>query len=209
MSYLPVVAGVAVVNMLAIASPGPAFFLVSRAAAGRSRSQGLATGLGVTLAASLWALAAIFGVGMLMTRFTTLYGIVQLAGGAYLIWLGLSAWSASHQADAPAQVAPVAAASPWRALLTGVSLTLTNPKVVIYFTSIFVALFPGDTPLWVRLVVLAIVLVEEFVWWGLVAYVFSYARVQAAYQRFRGVLDRVLGVAFIAFGARIVALARL
>ncbi|OBS08170.1 LysE family transporter [Acidihalobacter prosperus] len=208
MSYLPVVAGVAVVNMLAIASPGPAFFLVSRAAAGRSRRQGVATGLGVTLAASLWALAAIFGVGMLMTRFTTLYGLVQLAGGAYLIWLGLSAWSASQQTGEAAPAVP-APASPWRALLTGVSLTLTNPKVVIYFTSIFVALFPGDTPLWVRLVVLAIVLVEEFAWWVLVAYVFSHARVQAAYQRFRGVLDRVLGVAFIAFGARIVALARL
>ena len=210
MSYVPLLAGIAAVNLLAIASPGPAFFLVSRSAAGRSRAVGVATALGVSVAAGLWAVAAIFGVALLMTKLTTVYGLVQLAGGAYLIWLGLSAWSASQrgeEAPAEADAGRGLSSSLRGAVLTGGMLSLTNPKMIIYFTSIFVALFPTHAPLWVHLTALAIVIAEEVLWWVLVAYLFSQARMQAAYRRVRGVLDRVMGVAFVAFGARIVALA--
>ncbi len=211
MSYVPMLAGIAVINLLAIMSPGPAFFLVSRSAASRSRAVGVATALGVSAAAGLWAMAAIFGVALLMTRFTTVYGLMQLAGGAYLIWLGLSAWSASQRSeDASAEADDLGrgvSSSLRRAVLTGGMLSLTNPKMIIYFTSIFVAVFPAHAPLWVHLTALGIVVAEEVLWWVLVAYLFSHARMQAAYRRVRGVLDRVLGVAFVAFGARIVALA--
>lgn len=210
MSYVPLLAGIAVINLLAIASPGPAFFLVSRVAAGRSRAVGVATGLGVAAAAGVWAVAAIFGVALLMTRFTTAYGLMQLAGGAYLIWLGLSAWSASQRGEdgsAGTEAGRVTNTSLRRAVLTGGMLSLTNPKMIIYFTSIFVAVFPAHAPLWVHLTALAIVVAEEVLWWLAVAYLFSHARMQAAYRRVRGMLDRVLGVAFVAFGARIVALA--
>ena len=211
MSYVPLLTGIAAVNLLAIASPGPAFFLVSRSAASRSRAVGVATALGVSAAAGLWAMAAIFGVALLMTRFTTVYGLIQLAGGAYLIWLGLSAWSASQRSEGVSAEADDlgrgVSSSLRRAVLTGGMLSLTNPKMIIYFTSIFVAVFPAHAPLWVHLTALGIVIAEEVLWWVLVAYLFSHARMQAAYRRVRGVLDRVLGVAFVAFGARIVALA--
>ncbi len=138
MSYSLTLAGIALANLLAIISPGPAFLLVSRTAASRSRALGLATGLGVAAATTLWAVAATFGVAVLMTRLTTLYGLVQLVGGAYLIWLGLSAWR--DHGDAPSGTASAAAAlggTPSamelrRAFLTGLSLTLTNPKVVVF-----------------------------------------------------------------------------
>ncbi|HLI10493.1 MAG TPA: LysE family transporter [Alphaproteobacteria bacterium] len=215
MSYSLTLAGIALANLLAIISPGPAFLLVSRTAASRSRALGLATGLGVAAATTLWAVAATFGVAVLMTRLTTLYGLVQLVGGAYLIWLGLSAWR--DHGDAPSGTASAAAAlggTPSamelrRAFLTGLSLTLTNPKVVVFFSSIFVAMLPAQAPLWVRLAALGIVAVQENAWYMLVACLFSQARMQAAYQRIKGGIDRVMGAVFIAFGARIVALARI
>ncbi|MEJ2654085.1 MAG: LysE family transporter [Acidihalobacter sp.] len=209
MSYVPMLAGIAAINLLAIMSPGPAFFLVSRSAASRSRAVGVATAMGVSAAAGLWAMAAIFGVALFMTRFTTVYGLMQLVGGAYLIWLGLSAWSASQRGESSAEddAGRGVSSSLRRAVLTGGMLSLTNPKMIIYFTSIFVAVFPAHAPLWVHLTALGIVVAEEVLWWVLVAYLFSHARMQTAYRRVRGVLDRVLGVAFVAFGARIVALA--
>ena len=53
MSYGATLASIAFANMLGVISPGPAFLLVSRTAAARSRSAGLATGLGVAMAATL------------------------------------------------------------------------------------------------------------------------------------------------------------
>ena len=222
MSYALTLAGISLANLVAIISPGPAFLLVTRTAASRSRAVGLATAVGIASATTLWAAAATFGVGLFMTRFATVYGIVQLVGGVYLIWLGLMAWRAARAGRAAtAPPTPAAPAEPTaarghasagelgRAALTGLSLTLTNPKVVIFFSSIFVALLPAPAPGWVRFAALGIVATQEFTWYVVVASVFSHARVQAAYRRIKGGIDRIMGVVFIAFGARIVALARI
>lgn len=217
MSYALTLAGISLANMLAIMSPGPAFLLVTRTAASQSRAVGLATALGIAAATTLWAVAATFGVAIFMTRFAAIYGVVQLAGGIYLIALGLAAWRGGRSDDRPASAAtceagsetPVSAARLTRAAMTGLSLTLTNPKVVIFFSSIFLALFPAETPFWVRIAALGIVATQEITWYVVVACVFSHARVQAAYQRIKRGIDRVMGAVFIAFGARIVALARI
>jgi len=207
MDYTFTLAGIALANILGAMSPGPAFFLVGRAAASHSRANGLATGMGVAAAATLWATAATFGVAVLMTRFTAVYGAIQLAGGVYLIWLGLMSWRHSSDPDDGSPASTPSRLS--RAALAGFSLSLTNPKIVIFFSSIFVALFPVHTPLWVRLTALGIVALQETLWYTLVACVLSHSKVQAAYRRIKDKVERLMGAVFIALGARIVALARI
>jgi threonine efflux protein len=151
--------------------------------------------------------AATFGVAMLMTQFAVLYGIVQIIGGLYLIWLGLMAWKHTGSNEVgPEDASPRGYR---RAAATGFLLSLTNPKIVIFFSSIFVAMLPVDAPMWVRLAALGIVAFQETLWYALVACVFSHHRVQAGYRRIRGGVDRVMGTVFIALGARIVAVARI
>lgn len=211
-SYILPLAGLALANLLGIISPGPAFLMVSRAAAGRSLGIGVALGAGVAIAATIWAAAASFGIALLMTQFASIYGIIQIAGGAYLIWLGISAWRHSR---APMTAAPRDTAAPAgrdgiaRAVLTGAWLSLGNPKIIIFFSSIFVALLPHDAPVWVRLVAVAIVGVQEISWYTTVAFVFSRPRVQAAYARARTWIERALGTVLIGLGARIIATVRL
>jgi len=207
MDPLLTLAAIAAANLLGIIAPGPAFLMVSRASAGQSRTTGLMTGLGVASAATLWALAATFGVAVVMTRFALVYGLIQVAGGLYLIWLGLAAWRHGSRRQESATTAP--AGSPGGAWLRGFTLSLTNPKIVIFFSSIFVALIPLDAPLWVRGAALAIVAAQETLWYLLVAAVFSHTRVQAAYRRVGRALDRLMGAVFVGLGARIITLARL
>ncbi len=206
MSYAFTLAGIAAANMLACLSPGPAFLLISRAAAGRSRTIGLATGFGVALAATLWAAAASFGVAAIMTRLAALYGLIQLAGAVYLIWLGLAAWL--HPDSGEASLPARGLESHRRAFLVGLSLGLTNPKIVFFFSSIFVALIPAHAPLSLRLAALAVVAADEVLYAGMMACLFSTPRVRAVYHRLRHGLERVAGAVFIAIGARIAALAR-
>ena len=210
-SYLLPLAGLALANLLGIISPGPAFLMVSRAAAGRSLGVGVALGAGVAIAATMWAAAASFGIALLMTQFASVYGAIQIAGGAYLIWLGINAWRhsraplvASQAPAAPGQRDGIA-----RAVLTGAWLSLGNPKIIIFFSSIFVALLPHDAPVWVRLVAVGIVGVQEVSWYTIVAFVFSRPRVQAAYAKARVWIERALGTVLIGLGARIIATVRL
>ena len=212
MSYALPLAALAFANLLGIISPGPAFLMVSRAAAGRSLSVGVGLGAGVAIAATFWAAAACFGIALLMTQFATLYGVIQLAGGAYLIWIGVNAWRHSRKAEAaPSATADQATARDGvgRAILVGAWLSLGNPKIVIFFTSIFVALLPHDAPLWVRLAAVAIVGAQEITWYTIVAFVFSRPRVQAAYARARIWIERALGTVLIGLGTRIIVSVRL
>lgn len=213
MSHASTLVAIALADLLAIVSPGPAFLLVSRTAASHSRARGMATGAGVGAAITLWAAAATFGVAAVLARFATLYGLLQLAGGAYLIWLGLAAWhDAGRAGERPqggeARHAAAGGARHHRAMLTGFLLTLGNPKVVVFFSSIFVTLLPADAPPWVRAAAIGVIAVQECTWYVLLAAVFAQPRMQAGYARLRGGIDRAVGTALVAAGARIVALAR-
>ena len=213
MTYALALAALAFANLLGIISPGPAFLMVSRAAAGRDLKTAIGLGAGVAIAASAWAAMACFGIALLMTHFAHLYGAIQLAGGAYLIWLGIGAWRESGKAAPPPAATAVPPAAPRdgvaRAVLTGALLSLGNPKIVIFFSSIFVALLPAHAPLWLRFAVVGIVAVQEVSWYTTVAFVFSRPSVQAAYRRASKWIERGLGTALIGIGARIVVGARI
>src|SRR3569833_2560931 len=212
MSYALPLAALARANLLGIISPGPAFLMVSRAAAGRSLGVGVALGAGVAIAATFWAAAACFGLALMMTQFATLYGVIQIAGGAFLFWLGVFVWRHSWARQPAPEAVPqptTARDGVGRAVLTGAWLSLGNPKIIIFFTSIFVALLPHDAPLWVRLAAVAIVGVQEISWYTIVAFVFSRPRVQAAYGRARIWIERALGTVLIGLGTRIIVAVRL
>ncbi len=206
MTYALALAGLAFANMLGIISPGPAFLMVSRAAAGRDLKTAVGLAAGVAVAATLWAAAACFGIALLIAEFRPLYTAIEIAGAVYLIWLGVNAWrhsGTSGGGEAAAAPRLSARGGLSRAVVTGAMLSLGNPKMVIFFSSIFVALLPVDAPLWLRFVVIGIVAVQEITWYTAVAFVFSRPRVQAAYRRASKWIERALGMVLVGLGARI------
>lgn len=210
MSYALPLAGLAIANFFGIISPGPAFVMVSRAAAGRSRSTALGLAAGVAFAATIWAAAACFGISVLISKLASVYAAIQLAGGAYLIWLGIGSWRSSKSRPVDNETAVNAPHANHRgriarSVLVGAMLSLSNPKIVIFFSSIFVALLPAHAPPSVRLAAIAIVGLQEMSWYMAVAFVFSRPRVQAAYGRASVWIERTMGAVLIGFGARIIA----
>ena len=204
MSYALTLLGIGAIHLLAAMSPGPAFVVVSRVSAGQTRRAALAAALGCASAALVWALAASLGMHLLLTEAAWLYGTLRLAGGAYLVWLGIQSWRHAKSPLAPAQ-AQASGFGTWRAWRLGFSVNIANPKVIVFFGSIFVALFAPETPLWVRVAALAIVAVNESLWFCCVALVFSARPVQAVYRRLKLWIERVMGSAMILFGVRLIA----
>lgn len=201
-----VLGGVALVNMLGAMSPGPAFVLVSRSAAGESRQTAFALTLGVSGAVLAWGAATLFGLQILLVRAAALYRALQLGGALYLLWLGLMAWrraGAGH--DRPERAAGGRPRSARRALLFGFSTNLGNPKLIAYFTSIFVAIIPPAAPFWLRLAALGVVGLTDFTWYCLVVLAFSSRPMQELYRRLARWIERLAGTAMIAFGTRILA----
>lgn len=193
---------VAAVNLLGAASPGPAFFVVSRTAVGQNRRAGLATGLGVSLATVIWAFGTIHGLALLIAEAAWLFRIMQAAGAAYLIYLG---WKAFRHAAEPLPP-PLPENAPAGLLLAfrrGFLVNMTNPKVAVFFASVFASVYGTGMPEWVNLVVLAVIAIDEIVWYSLVALVFSSRPAQAAYGKAKRWIDRAFGAFLAMFGIRL------
>jgi threonine/homoserine/homoserine lactone efflux protein len=122
----------AAVYFAAVATPGPGV----AALVARVLGQGLVGVLpfiaGYFVGDMVWLALAATGLAVIAKAFAGAFIAIKFAGAAYLLYL---AWKMAT-ARAASGVAPPAASQGWRAFLGSLSLTLGNPKVMIFFLSI-------------------------------------------------------------------------
>lgn len=80
---------------------------------------------------------------------------------------------------------------------------ISNPKVVVFFGSIFVAMLPREVPPWMIAALLAIVTLNEVVWYSLVSLFFGAPPVRTFYIGAKRWIDRATGVFLGALGLRL------
>jgi RhtB (resistance to homoserine/threonine) family protein len=199
---------VAAVNLMGAASPGPAFFVVSRTAVGQSRRAGLATACGVVLATMVWAFATIHGLALLFGKAPWLLHLLQVFGGSYLLYL---AWQSIRHANDPLPLSNprCTAGNLAEAFRRGFVTNLANPKIAVFFGTVFTAVYGPGMPEWINLAVLAVIFVDEIVWYNLVVLAFSSRPAQTAYGRAKRWIDRSFGALLGLFGLRLIANLRL
>jgi threonine/homoserine/homoserine lactone efflux protein len=201
--YVVALLGLALVHLLAVASPGPSTVLVIQSAAVAGRRGGLLAALAMMVGALLWATAALFGLQALFARFEWLYLAFRIGGAIYLLYLAVQLWR--HARD-PLPEIPLGGAlrlSGWQGFLRALLLQLSNPKIMVFFGSIFLSLLPQNLPMWMDATVLAIVALNEFTWFALLALLFSGGPARAFYRRAKFWLDRFMGGALALLGLRL------
>jgi threonine/homoserine/homoserine lactone efflux protein len=196
-------AGLALVHLLAVASPGPSTVLVIQTAAVAGRRGGLLAALAMMVGAVAWATAALFGLQALFAQFEWLYFGFRIAGAVYLIYLAIMLWRHARDPLPEIPVAPSGRATGWQGFLRALLLQLSNPKIMVFFGSIFLSVLPANPPGWMDGAVLAIVAFNEFTWFALLALLFSGGRARAFYRRAKSWLDRIMGGALALLGLRL------
>ncbi|MCC6469214.1 MAG: LysE family transporter [Alphaproteobacteria bacterium] len=185
-----------ILHVAAMMSPGPNVLLVSQlAASDRARSAAFAA-LGVTCGAALWVTCAVLGVHVVFVAFPGLRLALQVAGGAYLLYVASRLWRSSGAALV-GRASPV---SSWAAFRRGFLTNITNPKVALFFGSIFAASFPAAPSPILQASAVAMVVLNALCWHTLLAYLFSRDSVRAAYSRMRVVANRIASVIMGALG---------
>jgi threonine/homoserine/homoserine lactone efflux protein len=188
-------------------SPGPSFVFVVRTAVARSRADGLAAAVGMGVGAMTFGALALVGLHTLMTEAAGLYWTLKIAGGLYLVYLGIAIW---RHAGAPLALGEGVTGRSGLAKSFGLALAtqLSNPKIVAVFGAVFAALLPAEPPLWLDLALPPLIFCQETAWYALVALAFSSAGPRAMYLRARTVIDRVAGTIIGVLGVRLLFEAR-
>ena len=200
MDYAIVLISVFAIFIPALILPGPDFVAVVRSSMTYGTRTGLLTTLGVSMGLCLYATLSLVGLSAILVQYQWLTWAVRVLGGAYLIFLGIKLLRTK-----PRQIELDQSAQPSRnrAVLFGFLVTLTNPKAIVLFASVFATAVTASTPAWLMVVMIGLVTASSLVWYSCVSVFMSSAPVMRRFQRARHWIERAAGVCFIGLGSKV------
>jgi threonine/homoserine/homoserine lactone efflux protein len=137
--------------------PGPSVLFTVARAVSWGRKIAVATVVGNNLGSLLTALLVAVGIGPLLQHSIFLYIAIQIAGGLYLIWLGIGAWR--HRAAHANQMLNAGDIAPSirRTIREGFMVGLLNPKSFVFFAAIFPQFVDRSRNVVTQMMVLALI----------------------------------------------------
>nr|WP_234464803.1 LysE family transporter [Stutzerimonas stutzeri] len=195
---------VALVHLLAVASPGPDFAVVVRESVTQGRRVGSWTALGVGCGIFVHVAYSLLGIGLIVSQSIVLFNLFKWLAAGYLLYLGWRALRARPMSlDTAEEVATASDRSPWQAFVVGFVTNGLNPKATLFFLSLFTVVISADTPLWVQAGYGVYLASATALWFLLVAWLFSRGRVRAGFARMGHWFDRLTGAVLIGLGVRL------
>lgn len=195
---------VALIHLLAVASPGPDFAVVVRESVAHGRRIGVFCALGVGTAIFLHVAYSLAGIGLIVSQSIVLFNALKWLAAAYLLYIGFKALRAKPAAPAAAQSqAPAPARTPRAAFITGFVTNGLNPKATLFFLSLFTVVINPHTPLLVQGGYGVYLAVATALWFCLVAMLFSQRRIRDGFARMGHWFDRLMGAVLVGLGIKL------
>jgi threonine/homoserine/homoserine lactone efflux protein len=120
-----------IASLLLFITPGPDMSLWLSRTIGSGRAAGVASMAGTNTGCIVHTLLAAFGVSALIAASQTGFLILKIAGAVYLLWLAVDAVRNGSSLNVKADNAGKAGVL--SSFLLGLTVNLTNPKVVLFF----------------------------------------------------------------------------
>ena len=197
--------GFALAMLILAASPGPGVFATTARAMASGFRPALAVIWGIVLGDIIFLLFAAFGLSVVARVLGNLFFIVKIGGGAYLVWLGIKIWLQNPE---PSQVREQAAISrsKWGNFAGGLIITLSNPKVILFYCG-FLPTFLDLSALTIVDLTLVVTIITAVLSGVLITYAYLASRARKIFTRERAVkrLNRAAGGVMIATGVAIAA----
>ncbi|WP_230657029.1 LysE family translocator [Psychrobacter sp. I-STPA10] len=215
------------VHLLAAASPGPDFVLVSQQTLTKGRRIGLWTSFGITLGLGVHVIYSVLGLAAVIAHSQPLLTAIKYLGGAYLMYLGWQGIRSQPKQieDIKIETTPtelVGSAEPLKdtsqnhqsshhssqSIMTyirrGFLCNVFNPKAPIYFVAIFTLVLSPDMPTWQLAVYGVWMMVLQMAWFSTVVMMLSIPAINRRFQKSAHWVDRVLGGAMMALGLNLI-----
>lgn len=198
---LPALLTIALLHWAVLLIPGFNFVLIGQLAAGGRRRAAFAAVVGMTTGTLMWAGLAVAGIGAVFSAHPAVRLAAQVAGGIYLLYLAYGLWRAGG-ASPDAAAAELSASGAVRA---GFVTSALNPKIALFYGSVFATALPADPPVAMVAAALCVVYANSWLWHGFLAFALSQPAIQRAYMKNTRRLTRLSAVLVGAFGARMLA----
>jgi RhtB (resistance to homoserine/threonine) family protein len=193
------------IHLLAAASPGPDFVLVSQQTLSHGKKAGFMCSIGIALGLSIHIIYSALGLAAVIANSAATLWVIKILGGCYLLYLGIQGLraKASTQVSNKADSQPSIKRSSVKNIGVGFLCNALNPKAPIYFVALFTVVLSPDLPL-LHLVIYGLwMMAIQLAWFSSVVVLLSQPMINEKFQRLGHWIDRILGGAMILIGLKI------
>lgn len=196
----------AAVHLLALISPGPDFAVVLKSSLVYTRSKALLVALGIAMGVIFHVSYSILGLDFIQER-SYLTVILRYVGSVYLIFIGLKSLGARKEIVIPDSNKVLAGnknITSMQAFRKGFLTNILNIKASFFTLSIFSVMVRPETKIIIKYFYGCFIVVTVFLWFALVAMIFTSSSIQKRFYGSKHWLERLCGVALVSFGLRLI-----
>lgn len=196
------------VHLVAVASPGPDFLLVTRNTLRGSSRLGTFTALGIMAGNSVHVFYTLFGTAWFSDSGSTVFEWIRVLGALYLGWMGVAslrfvfARGKRSKTSVSDQRAPIKISS-FMAFRTGLITSVLNAKAAIYFVSVMSQWNHRDLTLSQAFTVAVILILITGGWFTSLAHLMGRQRFRATLERHQVKIEGVMGVILTSYAIRV------
>ncbi len=202
MSFYAQILTITIIQLVAIMSPGPDFAIICRNSLVYSRRTGIYSALGISLGILVHVTYTLVGIGLIISKSIILFSAIKLLGAAYLIYIGYKSLKAKPSGKIAATKSKQDL-SRLQAIKIGFITNILNPKVTLFFFSLFTQVISQNTPASLRFLYGLQMFVFTLGWFTLLAITISHPLIKNRFFSISHYIEKTMGVILIALGIKV------
>ena len=152
---------IAFICLLGAMSPGPSMVVVINNAIFKNKFNGILTALGHGFGIGIYALFAVLGIGLIIETNIMLFNVIKIVSILFLFYLGINSIITIKKIEFKKEKLIDSGQS----FLQGLSISLLNPKILIWFVAIYSQFMSKDNELYLNISLVLIASMVDALWY--------------------------------------------
>jgi RhtB (resistance to homoserine/threonine) family protein len=191
------------IHLLAAASPGPDFILVSQQTLINGKKAGIMTSVGIALGLSIHIIYSALGLAAIIANSQSALWAIKILGGCYLLWLGFQCILAKPESSINLPNKIVKQNALIKNIIKGFLCNALNPKAPIYFVALFTLVLSPDLPFNHLIIYGLWMMLLQFLWFSTVVLLLSRPSINSKFQHLGHYINKIMGGAMLIMGIKV------
>ena len=191
------------IHFLALISPGPDFIIVLKNSVQYSRKIGIFTSIGISLGIIVHLFYCITGLALILSTNDFILNLFKFLCSGYLIYIGMKSFQTINFTEKFIKK-NAKKTTIYKAIRIGFLTNILNPKVSLFFLSLFsLVIIPNELPTYILIILIIIITLSTFIWFSLIAIFLTQKSINIILSKYLRYLNKIFGSMLILIGIRI------